>query len=117
MADKYDNGGYSSSDFKRNASQNSGGANGPGEHQDGEDGAKLNEKAGEYMRDLLSEKIKLNNAKFPISLKLIDEGTVIPLQIFHKLWSMIHSANSVSDCLFIDRNAKLKECFIILLNT
>lgn len=71
--DKYDNNGYNSSDFKRNAGQDNA-DNGPGEHQDGEDGLKINEKAGEYMRELLSEKIKLNNAKFPISSRLIDQG-------------------------------------------
>ncbi|XP_046973456.1 KH domain-containing, RNA-binding, signal transduction-associated protein 2-like isoform X1 [Vanessa cardui] len=69
MAEKYDKNGYNSSDFKRNASQDM------AEHdheQDGEEGSKLNEKAGEYMRELLSEKIKLNNSKFPISSRLID---------------------------------------------
>lgn len=69
MGDKYDNG-YNSSDFKRNSQQDAGNES----RQDGEDGVKLNEKAGEYMRDLLSEKIKLSNGKFPISTKLIDQG-------------------------------------------
>ncbi|XP_038218545.1 KH domain-containing, RNA-binding, signal transduction-associated protein 2-like isoform X4 [Zerene cesonia] len=69
MAEKYDKNG---SDFKRNSNQ---GAQGD-EHeqeQDGEDTSKLNEKAGEYMRELLSEKIKLNNTKFPVSCRLIDQ--------------------------------------------
>lgn len=69
MADNYDNG-YNSSDFKRNAQQDAGNVS----HQDGEDGVKLNEKAGEYMRELLAEKIKLTNGKFPVSTKLIDQG-------------------------------------------
>lgn len=68
MADKYDNNGYNSSDFKRNATQEH---NIKIEDQDGED--KMNERAGEYMRELLSEKIKLNNAKFPFTMKLIDQ--------------------------------------------
>lgn len=73
MTEKYDKNGYNSSDFKRNANPD----NVHDEDQvmqDGEDGSKLNEKAGEYMRDLLSEKIKLNNSKFPISVRLIDAG-------------------------------------------
>lgn len=72
MADKYDKNGYNSSDFKRNAPQESKMDN--EQEQDGEDNSKINEKAGEYMRELLSEKIKLNNAKFPITTKLIDQG-------------------------------------------
>ncbi|XP_052741822.1 glycine-rich protein GRP33 isoform X2 [Bicyclus anynana] len=67
MEEKYDKNGYNSSDFKRNAGQD-----GSGEHeQDGE--IKLNEKAGDYIRELLSEKIKLNAGKFPVSSKLIDQ--------------------------------------------
>ncbi|KAI5633275.1 KH domain-containing protein [Phthorimaea operculella] len=72
MADKYDKNGYNSSDFKRNSNQDLDQGDDAGPGQDGEDGSKLNEKAGEYMRDLLAEKIKLNSAKFPISCKLID---------------------------------------------
>lgn len=68
MADKYDKNGYNSSDFKRNPQE----MKDQEQEQDGEDGSKINEKAGEYMRELLSEKIKLNNAKFPISSRLID---------------------------------------------
>ncbi|CAH0403191.1 unnamed protein product [Chilo suppressalis] len=68
---KYDNNGYNSGDFKRNKADAGQGENDM--DQDGEDGAKLNEKAGEYMRELLSEKIKLNTQKFPMSLKLIDQ--------------------------------------------
>lgn len=71
MADKYDKNGYNSSDFKRNATQEPSNEN--EQDQDGEE-SKINEKAGEYMRELLSEKIKLNNAKFPIITKLIDQG-------------------------------------------
>ncbi|KAM3955934.1 uncharacterized protein ACR2FA_010097 isoform 2-T2 [Aphomia sociella] len=69
MADKYDKNGYNSSDFKRNTNPD----NQDDHDQDGEDGGKLNEKAGEYMRELLSEKIKLNTQKFPLSTKLIDQ--------------------------------------------
>ncbi|XP_052756237.1 KH domain-containing, RNA-binding, signal transduction-associated protein 2-like isoform X4 [Galleria mellonella] len=70
MADaKFDKNGYNSGDFKRNP--NSGSQNDL--DQDGEDGSKLNEKAGEYMRELLSEKIKLHTQKFPLSIKLIDQ--------------------------------------------
>ncbi|KAH9642861.1 hypothetical protein HF086_011908, partial [Spodoptera exigua] len=43
------------------------------QEQDGDDNPKLNEKASEYRRELLSEKIKLNTAKFPIITKLIDQ--------------------------------------------
>ncbi|CAG9570836.1 unnamed protein product [Danaus chrysippus] len=69
MAEKYDKNGHNS-DFKRNSTEQQE----EQEHeQDGEDGTKLNEKAGEYMRELLSEKIKLNNAKFPVSSRLIDQ--------------------------------------------
>ncbi|XP_026319773.1 KH domain-containing, RNA-binding, signal transduction-associated protein 2-like isoform X2 [Hyposmocoma kahamanoa] len=70
MAEKYDNNGYGGGDFKRNSTQDL--QQSEDAVQDGEDGPKLNEKAGEYMRDLLGEKIKLNNSKFPISTKLID---------------------------------------------
>lgn len=69
MAEKYDINGYNSSDFKRNSNQELR----PENEQDGEDGP-INEKAGEYMRELLSEKIKLNNGKFPLSMKLLDQG-------------------------------------------
>lgn len=72
MAEKYDNNGYGGGDFKRNSNQDI--QQSEDAVQDGEDGPKLNEKAGEYMRDLLGEKIKLNNSKFPISTKLIDAG-------------------------------------------
>lgn len=71
MNEKYDKNGYNSSDFKRNTTQEQ---YPDPEPQNGEEGPKLNEKAGEYMRELLSEKIKLNNAKFPISSSLIDQG-------------------------------------------
>ncbi|XP_032523920.2 KH domain-containing, RNA-binding, signal transduction-associated protein 2-like isoform X2 [Danaus plexippus] len=68
MAEKYDKNGHNS-DFKRKSTEQQE----EQEHeQDGEEGTKLNEKAGEYMRELLSEKIKLNNAKFPVSSRLID---------------------------------------------
>ncbi|XP_045505120.1 KH domain-containing, RNA-binding, signal transduction-associated protein 2-like isoform X1 [Colias croceus] len=70
MGDKYDKNG---SDFKRNSNQ---GPQGDEHEQDGEDTSKLNEKAGEYMRELLSEKIKLNNSKFPVSARLIDQEVV-----------------------------------------
>jgi KH domain-containing, RNA-binding, signal transduction-associated protein 3 len=73
MTDKYDKNGYNSGDFKRNSNTDAGQVKMEME-QDGEEGANLNEKAGEYMRELLSEKIKLNNQKFPISSKLIDQG-------------------------------------------
>ncbi|VVC91352.1 unnamed protein product [Leptidea sinapis] len=54
-----------SADFKRNSNRDS--------NQDGEDASNnMNEKAGEYMRELLAEKIKLTNSKFPISCRLID---------------------------------------------
>ncbi|XP_050671522.1 KH domain-containing, RNA-binding, signal transduction-associated protein 2-like isoform X2 [Leptidea sinapis] len=54
-----------SGDFKRNSNRDS--------NQDGEDASNnMNEKAGEYMRELLAEKIKLTNSKFPISCRLID---------------------------------------------
>lgn len=76
MSEKYDKNGYNSSDFKRNSSQDLK-QDEPDHEQDGEDESKLNEKAGEYMRELLSEKIKLNNAKFPISSRLIDQGKFI----------------------------------------
>ncbi|GBP73707.1 KH domain-containing, RNA-binding, signal transduction-associated protein 2 [Eumeta japonica] len=68
-----DNNGYSGGDFKRNAPQNQV----ENEHeQDGEDASKLNEKAGEYMRELLSEKIKIDQSKFPLSTKLIDQEVI-----------------------------------------
>lgn len=73
MAEKYDKNGHNS-DFKRKSTEQQE----EQEHeQDGEEGTKLNEKAGEYMRELLSEKIKLNNAKFPVSSRLIDLGMII----------------------------------------
>lgn len=71
MADKYDKNGYNSSDFKRNSNQE---VKTEIDDQDGEDGAKLNKKAGEYMKELLSEKIKMNNVKFPLSSTLLDQG-------------------------------------------
>lgn len=77
MAEGYDSkNGYNSSDFKRNANQDNQDKN---EHHDGEGGPKLNEKAGEYMRELLSEKIKIDQAKYPLSTRLIDQGNVVNL--------------------------------------
>lgn len=80
MAEKYDKNGYNSSDFKRNAPQDANIDN--EQEQDGDDNPKINEKAGEYMRELLSEKIKLNNAKFPIITKLIDQGKCLLRRTF-----------------------------------
>lgn len=75
MSEKFDsNNGYNSSDFKRNSNQDMQGGDADRHDQDGDDGAKINDKAGEYMRELLSEKIKLNTAKFPYATKLIDQG-------------------------------------------
>lgn len=71
MSEKYDKNGYNSSDFKRNSNQDPNAEN-LGD-QDGENNP-VNEKAGEYMRELLSEKIKLNNGKFPLSTRLLDQG-------------------------------------------
>ncbi|CAK1590900.1 unnamed protein product [Parnassius mnemosyne] len=70
MADKYDKNGFNSGDFKRNSNQDK-----PENErdQDGEEGPHVNEKAGEYMRELLSEKIKLSNGKFPLSTRLLDQ--------------------------------------------
>lgn len=83
MAEKYDSkNGYNSSDFKRNAPQDANMKN----EQDGEDNPVINEKAGEYMRELLSEKIKLNNAKFPIITKLIDQGNLEVENAFNYLY-------------------------------
>ncbi|XP_013182602.1 PREDICTED: KH domain-containing, RNA-binding, signal transduction-associated protein 2-like isoform X1 [Papilio xuthus] len=73
MSEKYDKNGYNSSDFKRNSNQEPNAEN-LGD-QDGENNP-VNEKAGEYMRELLSEKIKLNNGKFPLSTKLLDQEVV-----------------------------------------
>lgn len=73
MAEQFDKNGYNSGDFKRNSEASQMENNDTLEH-DGEDGQQLNEKAGEYMRELLSEKIKLNTQKFPVSCKLIDQG-------------------------------------------
>lgn len=81
MANKFDKNGYNSSDFKRNPQDFKSDARDEHE-QDGEEGAKINEKAGEYMRELLSEKIKLNNEKFPVSARLIDQGNYISI-IYH----------------------------------
>lgn len=70
MADTFDNS-PNSGDFKRNSNQGM-----KDDHeQDGEESSKLNEKAGEYMRELLSEKIKLPTNKFPVSCRLIDSGS------------------------------------------
>ncbi|XP_028159909.1 KH domain-containing, RNA-binding, signal transduction-associated protein 2-like isoform X2 [Ostrinia nubilalis] len=70
MAESFDKNGYNSGEFKREPRQPE--DCGPMD-QDGDEGLKLNDKADEYMRELLSEKIKLNNQKFPISSKLIDQ--------------------------------------------
>ncbi|XP_053618095.1 KH domain-containing, RNA-binding, signal transduction-associated protein 2-like isoform X2 [Plodia interpunctella] len=77
MSQQYDNkNGYNTGDFKREHQED--------QEQDGEDGTKLNEKAGEYMRELLSEKIKLNTQKFPLSIKLLD-GEVTRVQATGRL--------------------------------
>ncbi|XP_068624873.1 KH domain-containing, RNA-binding, signal transduction-associated protein 2-like isoform X2 [Battus philenor] len=70
MTEKYDKNGYNSGDFKRNSTQDMQQEN--QREQDGEEGP-INEKAGEYMRELLSEKIKLNSGKFPLSTRLLDQ--------------------------------------------
>lgn len=83
MTDKYDKNGYGGSagggDFKRNASSDGGGPQmsmgapmkSDIEGESNEPGA---ERAGEYMRELLAEKIKIDQTKFPISTRLIDQG-------------------------------------------
>ncbi|XP_049880096.1 KH domain-containing, RNA-binding, signal transduction-associated protein 2-like isoform X3 [Pectinophora gossypiella] len=73
MAEKYEKNGYNSSDFKRNSNQNLQGEDDPMEGKHSQEGMKINDKAGEYLRHLLGEKIQLNNAKFPMSYKLIDQ--------------------------------------------
>lgn len=92
MTEKYDKNGYAGSDFKRNA---------PLEHvnkvehedleQDGDDRSILfgddsnvvADKAGEYMRELLGEKLKIDQQKFPISIKLIDQGKRVQIEVCH----------------------------------
>lgn len=87
MADKYDKNGYGSGDFKRDptggdeALENEaeeggavGGGSGGGGGAGREGGAALAERAGDYMRDLLQEKLALDHAKFPICVRLIDQG-------------------------------------------
>lgn len=86
MADQFDKNGYNSGDFKRNDA----GQMDEGMDQD-QDGSKLNEKAGEYMRELLSEKIKLNTQKFPVSCKLIDQGNQFCLVFFPILCCAVHA--------------------------
>ncbi|XP_077283324.1 KH domain-containing, RNA-binding, signal transduction-associated protein 2-like [Arctopsyche grandis] len=90
MADKYDKNGYGSGDFKRDPAGGAaddaldgdaeeggagggagGGGAGGGAGREG--GAALAERAGDYMRDLLQEKLTLDHAKFPICVRLIDQ--------------------------------------------
>ncbi|GBP73708.1 KH domain-containing, RNA-binding, signal transduction-associated protein 2 [Eumeta japonica] len=68
MGDKYQKN-YGGGDFKRNALQE----HNESEQDEGEEGVKLNDKAGEYMRELLSEKIKMDHLKFPLLTNLVDQ--------------------------------------------
>ena len=74
MAELYEgNGDYSShnegsSDFKRK----SGNSNDKDEEHE-EDGPKLNEKANEYIRELLSERVSMER-KYPCADRLIENG-------------------------------------------
>lgn len=72
MEDSYDNkNGYDDADFKRHAQDES-----FNQDQDGGGAAnpKLNQKCDEYLRQLLSEKIKIDEVKFPFVSKLLDQG-------------------------------------------
>lgn len=92
MADKYDKNGYGG-DFKRSAGpppdsiENDDdrldldeggeggcapGGGGPGAPGGGAPG--MAERAGDYMRDLLQEKLTIDHNKFPICVRLIDQG-------------------------------------------
>lgn len=80
MADKYDsNGDYNnysgsnSSDFKRKSTSEL-----KDDSQDGEneDANPSSQKAVEYVRELLSEKISLDQGKWPNAARLIDQGRI-----------------------------------------
>lgn len=88
MADKYDsNGDYNnysgsnSSDFKRKSTNDM-----KEDSQDGEneESSPSSQKAAEYVRELLSEKISLDQGKWPNAARLIDQGGLfLYFDLFH----------------------------------
>lgn len=85
MADKYDsNGDYknysgsNSSDFKRKnlTAENSSGKNQEETHEDDENGEQnpAAQKAAEYIRELLAEKIAIDHGKCAHAARLLDQG-------------------------------------------
>lgn len=70
MTEIYDKNGYGGSDFKRNAPQEH---NKPDNEQDGEEANPLSEKVGEYMKELLSEKLNIDQSRLPIATRLLDQ--------------------------------------------
>lgn len=80
MADKYDsNGDYNnysgsnSSDFKR---KNNSEHKDDSQDGDNDDLNPSSQKAAEYVRELLSEKISLDQGKWPNAARLIDQGII-----------------------------------------
>lgn len=78
MADKYDsNGDYNnysgsnSSDFKRKSTSD---MKDDSQDCENEESNPSSQKAAEYVRELLSEKISLDHGKWPNAARLIDQG-------------------------------------------
>lgn len=96
MADKYDsNGDYNnysgsnSSDFKRKSTSEL-----KDDSQDGEneDANPSSQKAVEYVRELLSEKISLDQGKWPNAARLIDQGRYLlfeTMDIFYNKYRLV----------------------------
>lgn len=77
MADKYDsNGDYTTStgDFKRRGSSE---RNSIKDEQD--DPNQANQKADEYIRELLAEKLELDPMKHQYAIRLLDQGIILNL--------------------------------------
>lgn len=76
MADKYDSngdyGGYTGN-FKRESVSEKGNDGTDGENEESNPAA---QKAGEYVRELLAEKLSIDQNKHPNAARLIDQGSL-----------------------------------------
>lgn len=78
-------GDYYGDNFKRSSNENKSTENGTGNERGGEnqDSALSNQRANEYVKELLSEKLTLDHQKQPNCMRLIEQGNVNIVSIRH----------------------------------
>lgn len=77
---------YYGDNFKRNSNETKSSENGTGNERDGEnpDSSLSNQRANEYVKELLGEKLTLDHHKQPNCMRLIEQGnsTLLIFTIF-----------------------------------